>query len=65
MISEPTLFKLNKEEYKKLNIWWKKNFMKKNFGAIGGGLTFHVTPTSIGDVIVAECCKKKLVLREL
>ena len=65
MINKDYSFQLSDDEYKKLSKWWDKNHKDKNFGAIGGGLTFHITPTSIGEIVVAECRDEKITLRDL
>ena len=67
MISKDYSFQLTDEEYNKLSKWWNKNHKgnNKTFGGIGGGLTFHITPTSIGEIVVAECRDKKIILRDL
>ena len=63
MITKDYSFKLTDEEYNRLSKWWNKNHKgnNKTFGAIGGGLTFHITPTSIGEIVVAECRDEKII----
>jgi len=60
---------LTKEEYKKLKKWHKKVTGPSDdpfrFGAIGGEITFHITPTSLGSIIEAECFGKTKTLRGL
>lgn len=60
---------LTESEYEKLVKWYDKLIKRKkilgHFGAIGGGITFNITPTSIGEVITATCLKQTLVIREL
>ena len=60
--------KLSDEEYIKLKKWYDKIVKKRGsnyWGAIGGSITFHITPTSIGTIVEAECNGKKITLREL
>ena len=47
------VYKNTKEEkkYKMLTIDWTLPYT----GAIGGGMTFHFTPTSLGTVITVSC----------
>lgn len=59
---------LTESEYKKLAKWYQKIAKRKRifgFGAVGGGITFKITPTSIGEIIEATCLKETLVIREL
>lgn len=51
-------------EYNRLKRWYDRNFKGQGFGAIGGGLSFHITPTSIGEIITAECGDKKFTIRD-
>ena len=65
MISKDYVFQLTDKEYTKLQKWHKK--VTKGityFGAIGGELTFKITPTSIGEIVIAKCYGKKITLRK-
>ena len=61
---------INDEMYKKLEKWWnthnKGKCAKSRHGAIGGAITFEITPTSIGDCVEAKCsCGSIVCLLEL
>ena len=59
---------LTAEEFKKLEKWHKKIVRRRKsryFGAIGGEVTFKITPTSLGEIIEAECCGQEITLRDL
>lgn len=44
-------FSMTEEEEKKISSWYRENgFDQMATGAIGGDLTFHFTPTSLGMV---------------
>lgn len=54
------MFSINTEQQKKINRWFgeqQKVYMKKHkigvpyYGAIGGELSYHFTPTSLGVVL--------------
>lgn len=55
--------KLTNEEYENLECWYEK--IKHSSTAIGGELSFIITPTSIGEIIEAQIGKNILCLREL
>lgn len=55
--------KLTDEEYESLNYWYEK--VKHSSTAIGGELSFIITPTSIGEIVEAQVGKNILCLREL
>lgn len=46
---------LTQEEYNKYMKWCHEVGADGYSGAIGGGTTFHITPTSIGEVITVTC----------
>lgn len=50
---------LTKEEYDKYMQWCHEVGADDYSGAIGGGTTFHITPTSIGEIITVTCRKIK------
>jgi len=43
-------FKLTNEQEQKYKNW-RKSLPKAYFGAVGGGYTFHFTPTGIGTIV--------------
>ena len=60
-------FFLTKKEQEKLSSWWEKHKSKTHpngyFGANGGALTYHFTPTSIGIIKNVRCtCGEKICL---
>lgn len=55
--------KLTDEEYKNLSCWYEN--IKHSSTAIGGELSFIITPTSIGEIIEAKIGDNILCLREL
>lgn len=50
---------LTQEEYDKYMKWCHEVGADGYSGAIGGGTTFHITPTSIGEVITVTCRRVK------
>jgi hypothetical protein len=50
---------LNDEEYRRYVEWCHSVGADGYSGAIGGGTTFHITPTSIGDVVTVTCRRVK------
>ena len=66
MISKDWSFKLDEEQYGKLEKWYNEICAEREeedyFGAIGGGISFEITPTSIGTFVKAKCCGKELDL---
>lgn len=61
---------INDYLYKKLQEWYITHndgkCARTEHGAIGGEITFHITPTSIGSVIEVSCtCGSKTCLRGL
>ena len=50
---------LTQEEYDRYIEWCHQIGADKSSSAIGGGTTFHITPTSIGEVITVSCRKCK------
>lgn len=48
---------LTQEEYDKYLKWCHEVGADNDSGAIGGGTTFHITPTSIGEIITVTCRK--------
>jgi hypothetical protein len=70
MIGKDWIFKLSDTQYKKLEDWfYNVSGVKKNewnyHGAVGGCLTFEITPTSIGEVVTAHWFKETIDLTEL
>ena len=60
MISKKYQFpKISEQMYNELENWWKTHndgsCSKQCHGAIGGAITFEITPTSIGDFVEAKC----------
>lgn len=56
--------KLTDEEYENLERWYD-NVKRHSLTAVGGELSFIITPTSIGEIIEAQVGKNILCLREL
>ena len=48
---------LTQEEYDKYLKWCHDIGADGYAGTIGGGTTFHITPTSVGEIITATCRK--------
>lgn len=48
---------LTKEEFEKYMQWCHEIGTGGYSGAIGGDTTFHITPTSVGEIITATCRK--------
>ena len=46
---------LTKEEYERYIQWCHEVGADGYSGAIGGGTTFHITPTSLGEIITVTC----------
>ena len=66
MISKGYVFKLSDEQYEKLEKWFYEIYPKGTYhGAIGGALSFKITPTSIGDFVTAIANGKELDLSEV
>ena len=65
---EEKVFKLNKLESWRYYKFYRehKNCVYEKFGSIGGGITIHITPTGLGNVIHLECqaCGKKLSITD-
>ena len=59
MLSDTYNFKMTKEEYNKYEAWCRQLNEVHDRGAIGGGHTIHITPTSVGDIVVITCRKLK------
>ena len=59
MLSETYEFKMTKEEYQKYAAWCGRLNEVYDNSAIGGGHTIHITPTSVGDIVVITCRKLK------
>lgn len=66
-------FTLSESQIKKLDKWRKHHKcsikaqygIEKYVGAVGGELTYHFTPTSIGSVVTVSCsCGKKIDITE-
>ena len=65
-------FGITKEENKIITEWIKKHNLTKHgsetvyYGAIGGGMTYIFTPTSIGTVCKVKCsCGEEFCFRDL
>lgn len=58
------MFELTKEEQKKISAFKKKQDKRSGgyYGAIGGGYTYHFTPTALGVIIQIENNLTKVVL---
>lgn len=71
MVSEKYQFpKITKEMHKEMHEWYKTHnngkCAKSYHGAIGGAVTFEITPTGIGDFLTVRCtCGDKLKYEEL
>ena len=50
---------LTQEEYDKYLKWYHDMNASGYSGAIGGDTTFHITPTSVGEIITVTCRKVK------
>ena len=62
--------KLTEEIHNEIAEWYKTHndgkCAKGYHGAIGGTVTFEITPTSIGDFLIVKCpCGAKLEYEEL
>lgn len=60
MVSEQYQFpKITPEMHKAMQKWYKKHnhgrCAKRSHGAIGGDITFEITPTSIGNFVDVKC----------
>jgi hypothetical protein len=62
--------RLDDEQIGRLNTWYKSHNESRcacaGHGAIGGGITFEITPTSIGDFVSVQCsgCKEEYLIME-
>ena len=71
MVSEQYQFpKITPEMHKEMQNWYKKHnrgrCAKGYHGAIGGNVSFEITPTSIGDFLTVKCsCGAELDYQEL
>ena len=45
-------FYLTDEETKRAYEFYLKNVKGRHFGAIGGGMTYHITPTGLGNIVI-------------
>ena len=63
-VKEPMIFELSPAEAKKVKRFIKQEDKKcgGEYGAIGGGYTYHITPTSLGAVLKVENTVTKAVL---
>ena len=59
MLSNTYEFKMTKEEYEKYETWCRNINEVHDNSVIGGGHTIHITPTSVGDIVVITCRKLK------
>lgn len=53
MISRDYSFHLDEDQYNKLLAWATENRLTGYHGAIGGSVSFDITPTSIGTFVTA------------
>jgi hypothetical protein len=71
MVSEKYQFpKITPEMHKEMQKWYKNHnhgkCAKRYHGAIGGDITFEITPTSIGNFLTVRCtCGAELNYEEL
>jgi len=58
------MFDLTKEEQEKVKAFIQEQdkITGGYYGAIGGGFTYHFTPTSLGVIVTIENCVTKTVL---
>lgn len=55
MITSKEICVLSDKQFEDLKLWYYKNHKKNEYnGAIGGELTFIITPTSIGNFITVK-----------
>lgn len=62
-------FELDKDERARLDAWEKRHLEEQHngkwpyAGAIGGGISFVIAPTSLGTIVSVECshCKVRLL----
>ena len=59
MVGRGYTFAFTDEEWDKYEKWCKDNHCDGYEGAIGGGTTFHITPTSVGEVVTVTCRRVK------
>ena len=50
-ITKYNYFWLNETENDAANKFYEENVKGRDFGAIGGGMTYTITPTSVGQII--------------
>ena len=50
-ITKHQYFWLQDKEAERARAFYEKNIKGRNFGAIGGGMTYHITPTGLGQII--------------
>ena len=69
MINRDYTFALTDAEYARLKEWYDEIMSNSPYAgitdAIGGELTFKITPTSIGDLVAVSCFGQDLLLRPL
>ena len=71
MVSDKYQFpKITPQMHAEIQEWYKTHndgkCAKSYHGAIGGNVSFHITPTSIGDFLTVQCtCGAKLEYQEL
>lgn len=66
MISKEYTFKLSDTQYAKLEKWFYEIYPRGTYhGAIGGALTFEITPTSIGDFVMVIANGQRLDISEV
>ncbi len=53
MVTRDWCFKFTDEEYERLKNWAHENKLDGYHGAVGGAISFEITPTSIGEVVEA------------
>ena len=70
MVTKDFVFSLSETQYSKLCKWYDKLVNRKNkgskyYGAIGGEMTFVITPTSIGSFVTVRCLGEELDISEV
>ena len=66
MVRKEFTFQFEDDEYEKLQEWYKTVTNEETyFGAIGGELTFLITPTSIGEIVEVEYDGERFLLRDI
>ena len=61
MIGRNYVFEFTDKEYAKYEAWCKENGLDGYHGAIGGATSLEITPTSLGDIVIA---KAQVIVRD-